>query len=183
MRNEQVIKNYFRGINCHSLNVYSIGENLINYNTIMVHFEDNIYYVNIKYYSSTTTRIQSYIKKELFNIQHDKIIYYYGNQYGDNYKDSTKQVKLNAVYNFSEIEKIGVDNIWQLNCNKQFVQFFRYYKNILIGDYIERVLHFDKKIKDSYFRYNNQRIYLNDLQLINVEKIIQLRNDIKQGEL
>ena len=182
MKNERVIENYFNGKNCHSLNVYASGDNLINYNTIMVHFENNTYYVNISYYSVTTSKIQSYITRELYYIRNSNIIYYYGNKYGDNYKDVTKQVKCKASYNLTDDEKIGIDNIYSINCNKYCIQFYRYYKNILTSNVIQRDLIYDKNLKDSYFRYNKQRIYLNDLQLIGIEKIIQLRNDIKKDE-
>ena len=108
MKNEKVIENYFNNVNCHSLNVYSVNENLINYNTILVHYEDNTYYVNISYYSVTTSKIQSYIKNELHYIKYSKIIYYYGDRSGNNYKEDKKQVKLKASYNLTEDEKIDI---------------------------------------------------------------------------
>ena len=156
MTNERVIANYFKSNkNCHSLNVYSTYSDLINYNTIMVHKEDDIFYVNISYYSVTTRKIQSYINREIA-YRTEKIIYYYGNKYGDNYKDEDSQVKIIEYFDATNNSGCGISKI-----DDEKVTFYNFYYNC-ISNAITRTLKTDKEGR-IYFSYNKNKWYLDEI--------------------
>lgn len=76
--NENVIKNYLRFIDSksHNENLYTRrnynGEwELVNYSTPLVRIIDNTLYFNTKKYSVTTSKIQTYIKREIANTDYD----------------------------------------------------------------------------------------------------------------
>lgn len=76
--NENVIKNYLRFIDSksHNENLYTRynynGEwELVNYSTPLVRIVDNTLYFNTKKYSVTTSKIQTYIKREIANSCYD----------------------------------------------------------------------------------------------------------------
>lgn len=164
MKNQNVVENYFNGVNCHSLNVYASGENLINYNTVLVHFESNTYFVNISYYSTTTSKIQSYINNELNYIHYAKVRYYYGNRSGDNFED---YIKFDSFYSLDDNNKLLMFRYYKVNVNKTIIQFYECYKNSL-SNLIERTILTDKN-NNEYFRYNGNRYYLNNFTKIEEE--------------
>jgi len=70
MRNENVIENYFNFNNAKSSNGnlwtrhnYNGEWELINYSTPLVRYSNGIYYINTKKYSTTTSKIQTYINR------------------------------------------------------------------------------------------------------------------------
>lgn len=158
MKNREVVKMFFNNKRGHTLNVYATENELINYNTTMVkrvrYGEDIIYYVNISYYSSTTCKIQSYINCEL-NYITDKIIYYYGNKYGDNYLDINAQLKPIGYFNVTNNSSSLV-----YSYDDDEIIFRNSYFNS-IGNEIKRKIKVDKN-GDFYFLYGG-RVYLKDV--------------------
>ena len=76
--NENVIKNYLRFIESksHTENLYTRYNyndewELVNYSTPLVRIVGNTLYLNTKKYSVTTSKIQSYIKREIANTSYD----------------------------------------------------------------------------------------------------------------
>ena len=76
--NQNVIKNYLRGIDSksHNENLYTRYNynnewELVNYSTPLVRIVGNTLYLNTKKYSITTSKIQSYIKREIANTHYD----------------------------------------------------------------------------------------------------------------
>lgn len=77
MNNENVIKNFLEGYQAQTplrnivngyyeykgRTLYTRNNELINYNTRIAYIKNNTLYINIKKYSSTTSRIQSKIKQ------------------------------------------------------------------------------------------------------------------------
>lgn len=76
--NENVIKNYLRGIDSksHNENLYTRYNynnewELVNYSTPLVRIVGNTLYLNTKKYSVTTSKIQTYIKREIAYTDYD----------------------------------------------------------------------------------------------------------------
>jgi hypothetical protein len=77
MKNEKVIENFITQFsqNCtsHTKNLYTCNDNseLVNYRTTLAKFdhENRKLYVNITKYSVTTSKIQTYLKRELKYVQ------------------------------------------------------------------------------------------------------------------
>lgn len=76
--NENVIKNYLQFIDSksHNENLFTRynydGEwELVNYRTPLVRIVGNTLYLNTKKYSVTTSKIQTYIKREIANTSYE----------------------------------------------------------------------------------------------------------------
>ena len=74
MRNEDVIKNYFNFNQAKSSNNnlwtrynYNNEWELVNYSTPLVRYSNGVYYINTKKYSTTTSKIQTYINRYIEN--------------------------------------------------------------------------------------------------------------------
>ena len=67
MRNIEVIKQFTKGYpaKSHSGNLRSTGEKLFSYNTCIAEWDNDYLFVNLTKYSSSTSRIQNMLFKEL----------------------------------------------------------------------------------------------------------------------
>lgn len=59
MKNEDVIIAFLKGKSGHSLNLYTEGQNLINYNTRIAYKDNDLLWLNKTKYSRTTSKIQN----------------------------------------------------------------------------------------------------------------------------
>lgn len=77
MRNQQVIENYFNNMQGRSSNgnLYTQGNELINYSTPLVIYYNGTYTINTKKYSITTSKIQTYIKSYVTSHNIQNVIY------------------------------------------------------------------------------------------------------------
>ena len=160
MKNIDVVKDYFNNYNSHTQNVYSVNENLINYNTILVHYEDNTYYVNISYYSVTTSKIQSYINGFLCG---KNVVRYYGNRYGDNYKDENAQIKELAQIKRAYKDWFGNEQIGKIILNELHDN----YIIISLDNYGSQVNGIKKHLygkKQKYFKHEHINYCLSEFQ-------------------
>ena len=65
--NSKVVQAFFNHIplSSHNSNLKTTKTTLINYSTIIAYYKDNTYYINISKYSTTTSKIQTLIKRYL----------------------------------------------------------------------------------------------------------------------
>ena len=158
MKNIDVVHNYFNNYNGHTQNLYSINENLINYNTILVHYENHTYYVNVEYYSNTTRKIQHYINQCLCG---KNIVRYFGNRYGDNYNDISSQIKelgtiIRKYYDYFNNEQSEKIILNELHDNYIIISLDNYGSQV---NGIKKHL-YGKKAK--YFKHAKNNYYLSD---------------------
>lgn len=165
MKNIDVVKGFFEmSRSKHTLNLhYNMTFNeLVNYNTILLKRDPikNIIYVNITYYSVTTSKIQSYINEFLNSRYTDdyQIMYYFGNRYGDNYMDVVKEY---YSYGYN-------DNYYYfIKFTDESVQLLRFYKKAYLNSKYCKI--FNKK--DPYIKIDNHKI---DLYKVNNNDLFTL---------
>ena len=65
--NSEVVQAFFNHtpLSSHNGNLKSTKTTLINYSTIIAYYKDNTYHINISKYSTTTSKIQTLIKRYL----------------------------------------------------------------------------------------------------------------------
>lgn len=161
MKNYDVVKNFFnnrRGQNTKNLRIqYNLGStDLVNYNTILVHKEYQKIYVNISRYSVTTAIIQSYIN-DFLQYEAGTITYYYGNKYGDNYKDEADHVKFIAFFDCTNNSGYGIEKIENDTIK------FRYTRFNMLYNPEYRAIKIDRDGRP-YFRFNKVKWYLDEIE-------------------
>lgn len=69
MKNETVIKEFLKRKQAKTENLKTDGTKLVNYNTIIAYFNQDVLFINSRKYSVTTSKIQSMIKREVQGIE------------------------------------------------------------------------------------------------------------------
>lgn len=64
MRNADVITAYITRTKARNLNLRSSGNELINYDTVISYRENGKFFLNVRKYSNTTTKIQNEIRRQ-----------------------------------------------------------------------------------------------------------------------
>ena len=70
MKNTDVIKAFIYGEQAHTLNLMSSGDKLINYSTCIAQRKDGQIYVTDAEFSTTTSKIQNALRRELLGINY-----------------------------------------------------------------------------------------------------------------
>lgn len=83
MTNEKVIISFLEGKSNHTLNLFTEGTILVNYQTRIAYKKEGKLYLNTTKYSRTTSKIQSQLKRliPMYYIE-ENIIEYEGDKYG-----------------------------------------------------------------------------------------------------
>lgn len=64
-RNEEIMQDFISGNESKNVNLRAFKNSLINYTTKIAYKEGNMFYVNSRKYSTTTTKIQTQLKRML----------------------------------------------------------------------------------------------------------------------
>lgn len=74
LRNDEVIRRFFKNEECENRHLFARKGKLINYNTTLIQrdFITDIIYVNTTKYSVSTSKIQGYIERELHDLIHNQ---------------------------------------------------------------------------------------------------------------